>query len=124
MQMKTKVEIINETVAFYSEDVKRRAVNEDGICEYKTKDGRKCAVGRVLLAKAFRADIEGCNALEILERYGDDILKKKYRGHEPQFWNKLQRIHDWEGHWNDDGLTHLGVDCKDSLIQKVITNAK
>lgn len=42
--MKTKLEIIEETVQYYSEDVTRRASDSSGVCEYYTFDGRMCAV--------------------------------------------------------------------------------
>jgi hypothetical protein len=60
LKMKTKIEIIDEVVAYYSEDLTRRsrvaptvlyAPNDPGYyCKYATADGtdRHCAVGRYL----------------------------------------------------------------------------
>lgn len=122
MQNKTKLEIINETVAFYSEDVKRRAVNEGGSCEYRTEDGRKCAVGRVLLPRHYQVSLEGETASDILRGRGDSILFLEYRGHSHGFWDALQHFHDRHQHWNRAGLTLEGIAYKNELIQKVITN--
>lgn len=122
MQKKTKLEIINETVAFYSEDVKRRAADAFGVCEYKTADNRKCAVGRVLLAKAFREDLDGHDALDILIIYGDSLFKNNYRGHAPAFWNDLQFLHDRREYWNGEGLTAAGVTFKTQLLMRWVTN--
>lgn len=53
--MKTKLEIIEETAAYYCEDPSRRAYNRvnmfafEPTCQYITLDGRRCAVGRYLL---------------------------------------------------------------------------
>ena len=122
MQKKTKLEIINETVAFYSEDVKRRAVDAFGLCDYRTVDNRKCAVGRVLLAKAFKEDLDGHDALDIFNVYGDSLFKNSYRGHAPTFWNDLQFLHDRQEYWGAEGLTAAGVTFKTQLIMRWITN--
>lgn len=49
----TAVEIINETVAYYSEDTSRRGITYTGFgdlkCVYITAGGQMCAVGRCLI---------------------------------------------------------------------------
>lgn len=103
--MKTKLEIIDETVDFYSEDVNRRAVRDGGNCEYLTDDGKMCAVGR-------------CFTKEGLLRYKDELggfnkymmhhLKEEYRIEDDQFWSDLQYLHDMNRHWDENGLNENG----------------
>lgn len=94
--MKTKTKIINETVAYYSEDTSRRAVAL-GACFYYGNGGRMCAVGRCLI------DPKAIQKLIKEKGYGDtDIvtlasvtdfqssLKEEYRGHDVNFWESLQ----------------------------------
>ena len=55
--MKTKTQIIHETVDFYSKNTsERRAIeidkkHQDSSCQYLTKNGKKCAVGRCISDK-------------------------------------------------------------------------
>lgn len=112
----TKFEIINETLAFYSEDVNRRAIKKTGnYCEYLTEDGKKCAVGRCMTSEALNeyGDYMGTIDSLIIEDPKqinlDDLLEEKYRGHEEEFWSNLQRIHDKPENWNEAGLTFEGM---------------
>lgn len=122
--MKTKEEIIDETVAYYSEDPSRRAVRYDEVrglqmgCFYLTPDGRKCAVGRALKPQEIgvlrRYDVEGDNInivdgiLDDNDILLDDLFLEEYQGHEVDFWIDLQDLHDVEEHWNKRGLTDFG----------------
>lgn len=103
---KTIEEIVNETLAYYEEDPRRRAVTLEG-CEYLTEDGRMCAVGRCLhgdadarTLKNYASCIYRSNAgLPSRSHYRDplildDLLKEEYRGHPVAFWDSLQRLHD------------------------------
>lgn len=109
--MKTRKEIIDETVAYYSEDTSRRAMNVNGYCEYETSDGRMCAVGRCMKKKV-RTDLpENCDIQSIRDTYYcalDKAFKKPYRGHSLDFWMDLQALHDYSDYWNKKGLTRKG----------------
>lgn len=104
----TEEEIVTETVLFYAEDPKRVARTDVG-CMYRTVDGRKCAVGRCMLDDLPSAlfDVLGgvtdleAKAYEIMKESGtlDDVLKPRYRGQSPRFWQKLQALHDDPGNW-------------------------
>lgn len=104
--MKTKLEIIEETVKYYSEDTSRRAFNGRG-CEYLTKDGRMCAVGR-------------CLSEEGLKKYGlysgrfcplmIEYMKEEYKISDEFFWKELQHFHDANIYWNEMGLSEEGED--------------
>lgn len=112
------IDIVNDTVKYYSEDTKRRAKTEKG-CRYLTDDGRMCAVGRQLNKKQ-------------ISIYGDskknatflffEMRINKLKGLGSDFWSGLQRIHDQDLYWNESkGMTELGLDSVEdfkSLIKK------
>lgn len=104
--MKSKLEIIDETVAYYSEDTSRRATVGPR-CLYQTLDGRKCAVGRYMISPPTTC----CGTVGGLEReYGpiNDLLKDEYRGHSIYFWRDLQRLHDDSIYWDTNRLSEAG----------------
>jgi hypothetical protein len=110
---KTKLEIINETAAYYMEDPSRRAVTSDDTCKYLTGDGRMCAVGRCFTKKG-------------RDKYGNIMGSYNYSMHkfmraeyahidDEDFWLELQRFHDGEYYWNDKGITLDGIRCLNGL---------
>lgn len=122
--MKTKLEIIDETVAYYTEDVNRRAISGI-ICEYLTEDGRMCAVGRCMIAP--KQEFKGvCSNIytyengeaETIEEPLDNLLKKEYRGHNIDFWKDLQLLHDCNTNWNNYGLSSTGIFLVNELKEK------
>lgn len=118
--MKTKLEIIEETAAFYNSE--NRAYDEqDATCYYQTADGKQCAVGRCMMEPskyAWNTSQGGAGAESLLETNGDDILKPEYRGHDTGFWQDVQRLHDYIDNWDKNGLTEDGKKHKESLIRK------
>lgn len=104
----TKHQIIDETVAYYSEDIGRRAVNEVGGCVYfHGKTGNMCAVGRCANEpKYLNPDLFFTSLSDTLS--DEEIFKTEYQGHEPEFWAELQKLHDNKRYWNDGGLTEYG----------------
>lgn len=110
--MKTKKEIIDETVAYYAEDPSRRAYNHvNRACCYRDKRGQMCAVGRCIDPNAERAREaydEAGGADYFVEQFGQEIFKEEYQGHEKDFWNDLQNFHDIKNHFNEKGLSALG----------------
>lgn len=112
--MKTKLKIIEETVKYYSEDVRRRAVN--GIqCSYITEDGRMCAVGRCLQNPKEFGEI---SAYDLLLENEDDIFKPEYQGHDPEFWEGLQKLHDNRKFWTTKGISLNGQDKVKELKER------
>ncbi len=95
----TKIEIIEETVAFYTEDPSRIAL-ENRRCKYLTSDGRKCAFGRCMTDEALEEYGEFGQIVTILEENLpegttlDSLLKPEYQGHDALFWRDLQSLHD------------------------------
>lgn len=111
--MKTKTEIINETVLYYSEDVNRRSISEQGGCSYLNHEGKMCAVGR-------------CFTEEGLEKYGNasnffglnmiDSFKEEYKVYDTGFWEDLQKLHDYSGNWTSVGLSNKGRESVNYLL--------
>lgn len=121
--MKTKKQIVLETVEEYS-DPNNRALfynyggPEDATCVYKSKNGNRCAVGRCV-------DDENIEAIAKISRKvtslynGDDqfelCLKKEYKGHDIKFWLNIQKLHDTHTYWSEDGITCKGIE----FVEKV-----
>lgn len=103
---KTKLEIIDETVAFYSKDpINRRSVNEDHRCMYKGPDGKRCAFSRCCDENKIDGLVEGKAA----PKNPDDFLKEEYHGHSPYFWKLIQTLHDDSYNWTATGLSEYGI---------------
>lgn len=115
-----KLQIIEETVKYYSEDVSRRAIKPGGRCEYLTSDGKMCAVGRCMINPGTNRDddIGFIPSYSIIEVDQDKILKKEYRGHENEFWFDLQKLHDANSNWIDNGLSDAGQRYVEKLKEK------
>ena len=124
----TKEEIINETVNFYSADISRRSVSNDGFggCKYNHANGNHCAVGRVLLPKYHKQGTKmkgNTNGIGIFMgeqniKSLDVVLQKQYRGHETSFWRGLQNLHDEGNYWKIGGLTERGKKYVEELKEK------
>jgi len=128
--MRTKEEyldLLDETVKFYSEDPSRRAVgrneNSQTICRYRTEDGRKCAVGRCL--ETYDPKIESWSVDRKYSTEPSEFIVKeeyffeKYRGFDRSFWTELQLFHDGISYWDKKGLNENG-EKEVSRIRKLI----
>ncbi len=108
MPLKSKLEIIEEIAAYYSEDPSRRGLNEDGLCQYYSK-GKVCAVGYCLKNPENFEEEEGCIPILIQEKIITfEDFKEDYRIEDECFWELLQEFHDTQSNWNSNGLTKLG----------------
>lgn len=116
MLRKTKVEIIDETVAFYGADPKgRRSMNKSGTCLYIGFHNTHCAFARCCTD-------EGLESLARLEfnlvsdfRDIDGIVKPEYAGHSKAFWREIQMLHDNDIYWDDKGISFDGAQWVESL---------
>lgn len=121
MKIKTKIEIIEETAAFYNSS--NRGIDKTGggsQCVYKDPStGNMCAVGRCLetlpennnlsVIYLFRADVG--------RKASYSMLKPEYRIEDIHFWQELQKFHDTEKYWDDKGLTKDGLYRKNELLE-------
>ena len=128
MERKTELDIINETVAYYSEDVTRRAVTAGSNCYYFGEDRKMCAVGRCMIEPLLthRGSVDNIRCTdpkvagsEFNGRYTDaefeNLLKEEYRGHTRSFWQSLQTLHDLNGSWTSTGLSKDGLTFVEAL---------
>lgn len=117
----TRLEIIKDTVEFYSEDPKgRRSIDENDNCVYTDQHGCHCAVGRYLKTEYqyFEWEHNKKSAADDLypHFYKDDIpqdIRKDYR-----FWQDLQVFHDDNLNFDEDGLSEIGKEEAEQLINK------
>lgn len=90
--MLSKQQIIEETVEYY----KNNPFGYDsdaGQCVYYGSDGQMCAVGRCLIDATSVLNQSG-SAKGLFNTFGENILQEKYRGHDADFWQRLQFFHD------------------------------
>ena len=112
--MKTKREILDETCAAYTRYT--RCVNYNtSTCAY-FRDGLMCAVGRCMV-DPYSVQRDHPGEPVWLIRDLDSKLKPEYRGHEVEFWKRLQVLHDTGVYWDESGLTAAGV-AERSLIEE------
>lgn len=115
--MKSKPEIINETVQNYN--VNPRAVDSDGGCDYISPEGYMCAVGRCM--KNPTPDMYG--SVKFLFNKSstsnlEDELKDDYKGHSIEFWDDLQQLHDLDDYWDGNTLTDDGKEYYQQIYYK------
>jgi hypothetical protein len=114
MKILSAIQIINETLKYYTDKTGRRAIQGDGeTCMYNDSfpSENHCAVGRCLLPvyQEQGFDLLGnddaiIGLVESNELHDlDEMLQPQYRGHHIQFWGKLQTFHDDHYHWDNDG---------------------
>lgn len=127
----TVIEIIEETVKYYSKNPsKRRGINpETSGCVYKSPTGQKCAVGKCGSSK-FNFDFEG-DVYEYISFQQqknpnfelDDHLFPRYKGLSTEFWSDLQRFHDNDSNWDFENkrLSFTGEENTKWLKEKYAT---
>jgi len=103
-QQEINEKLIDETVAYYSEDVNRRAVDSDCNCHYLDDRGMMCAVGRCLIDPS--KEHSNTPASDIVKLTFK--LKPQYRGFTSKLWLELQLLHDLDVCWTKDGLSDMG----------------
>ena len=126
----TKLEILEETLAFYTADPKRRSMDADSNCAYNGADGKHCAVGRCLMTKYHKLGNKlqkndwGVVALYENYQFGsiDPMLSPRYRGHEFDFWTDLQELHDTSYFWDENGITKSGEKWFNTIKERITDN--
>ena len=118
--MKSKKEIIEETVAYIQANgraVRSSAVTQAEMCAYFTTSGKMCAVGRCLIdPESARQGTVGC-----FPNF-ESALKPEYRGHTINFWSDLQRLHDEKDNWHtmngEIKLTKMGRRAVQHMLEE------
>ena len=129
MLNRTKEDYLNllqETVDYYSEDVTRRGVTTDGRCLYLSPLGGMCAVGRCISDPKGFEEITmkiGLGSISNINLHKDidfeSLLQEKYRGFGIEMWKKLQAFHDNDAHWDENGITDSGLTESYVSVEKI-----
>ena len=114
---KSKLEIIDETVKYYSNNP--RSISS-GNCYHYYQEGENgpefCAFGRcctednakILESKGAYISLI-CSSDSNHRPSVDTFLKPEYHGHNLEFWEDIQDLHDSHGYWERDKvLSALG----------------
>jgi len=113
--MTTMLQTLDETAGAYTS--KTRAIARDGSCWY-FQAGKCCAVGRCLEDPKRFSSVDA-NVSYLDAEYGlDSILKPEYRGFPLTFWTVLQRLHDNEDNWDENGLSEHGKQSAKRIKEK------
>lgn len=105
----TDLELVKETVDYYTEEPTRRSLDSKNHCMYKTPDGKMCAVGRLLdeeKMKKLRIEYSDLNREGSIDGYLtgwlnfhsitiNDLLKDEYKGVSRQCLIDIQDFHDY-----------------------------
>ena len=89
----TRQEIFDKVVAHFA--VQREgAASEDGMCMYRTPDGRKCAIGALIPDEAYNADCEGAPVSLLFIHYPNMMQASGLRSEDQGLLIDLQVAHD------------------------------
>ena len=123
---KTKVEIIKQTAEFYNN--KNRSLNPSydetkkydpyyqiPACLYNGPDGKHCAFAMCCDDPSVLSKYEGIGVRNLSHNL---YLKNEYKGHDQDFWSDIQKLHDTDDYWTDDGISEIGKLRVEYLIEK------
>lgn len=113
-------EVLDSTVAFYGEDpANRRAIvgTEDsrglGMCQYKTEDGRRCAVGRLVADDIIPQMLNSHGVIDVFKYLPPEVASLGVR-----FLEDLQALHDNRFNWAEKGgLSERGKLMYDRIVK-------
>lgn len=117
--MKTKIIkdatwLLNDTIAYYSKDIRRRCVGKDGLCRYSSKTinsryGAGCAIGRHLTpANRLEADSGGVMSVGVLITNRPHLIPRWMKKINVSILDNIQFLHDNNLHWCKSGLSSAG----------------
>lgn len=118
-----RIELLDETVKYYSTDPDGRRCAVDGCCYYHPKtlglEGKSegCAIGRLLSRRmALQFDNNGGDSIDELF----EILPMKIKKYGIVFLTDLQMLHDFDRYWTCDGLSIIGKNKVKEIKEKII----
>lgn len=122
-----RLEILEDTVKYYSEDTSRRAleiIQGHGSlpkCKYITTDNKKrCAVGRLISDDKIEQLKYINNTVESIFIDNPEILSKDIKLVGKYFMQDLQYLHDLEDNWDICGITKKGKLSVEQIKEKFI----
>lgn len=117
-----RLEFLQDTINYYSEDTSRRAVvyiDEFNECRYLTEDGRKCAIGRVI--NISYEDSEKLSNVTVANSNIVKLLPEHIKVLGIDFLSRIQRLHNCDTYWNEDGLSAIGKETVTDIIKEYCT---
>ena len=112
-----KLEIIDDTVAYYSTHPRSLGIDDNGDvrCRYKGNNGTECAFQRCV--ETDLSEFEGRSASYIIPN--DQIsFKEGYNIEDVGFWQDIQYLHDGGENWENGELSEYGADFVKRLKEK------
>lgn len=104
-----QLKFLKEMIAYYSEDVNRRATNETtGACYYLDKNtGNKCAIGRYIIDEN---SLEFSGGFKKLINSYPNCIPESIKCLGDEFLSHIQDLHDINLYWDKDGLNDRGIE--------------
>lgn len=122
----TREEFLLDTIKYYSEDTSRRCVSE-GRCTYSpkalNKNSKGCAIGR-WLDKELQLKLDTFEESSVQSGKVFDKLPKWMQGMGIYFLQHVQDLHDNGNNWNESGLSQLGKDAVNKIIDCILNIPK
>lgn len=120
----TREEFLLNTIKYYSEDTLRRC-EEDGKCRYSGKTLNKnsdgCAIGR-WLDEEVKLDLDSLGPVPVQNEKVFDKLPKWMQGMGIYFLQHVQELHDSSIYWDESGLSQLGKNKVNEMIEHYYFN--
>lgn len=114
----TMRQVLEDSYKYYTEDPNgRRAVSASGDCLYLTEDGKRCAVGRYMIAGPHQS-IDGIFDNHTFENT-ESTLTDQVKEFNQQFWLYLQDWHDSNFYWDkaNNVISTKGQDRYEYLLK-------
>ncbi len=105
---KQMLDILNDTVKYYSKDPIGRRAKQNGACVYVSKSGKKCAVGRQLNQKDLGYLKRNTRLSSCLDNIWESLHSRKVKSLPKDFWERLQRLHDASYNWDKTSISKEG----------------
>lgn len=115
--IKKRRAVLNDTIAHFN--LKNRCVNRYGDCRYIVVEKDKvrgCAIGRLIKDKELCKRLDKRGPVSEVFRFLPQFLKDLGE----RFLTVVQRLHDDEQNWREDGLSERGRDKAKAIRQKYL----
>lgn len=112
--MKTPTEqlqLLEETIEYYSKNP--RAISNSNTCVYLREDGARCAIGRICDDETIKLIGGICSDVGSARIW--PLLPPAITDYGQSFLVDLQRLHDGNKNWSDNGLSQEGKRYVDSI---------
>lgn len=112
-----RLEFLEDTVKYYSEDVSRRALDSQGSCRYITEDGRRCAIGRFIIEDHMCEVLDNSksNTVWSIFKFCPHFLPKHILDLGSDFLGSIQLLHDGIFYWHLKGITGEGKEYVEKI---------